>query len=126
MDLPGLITGLAPEAAHVPWEGPEVRIIEHQAHAPGHAALLIQERGILVAGDMLSDILMPFLDLEAANPTWNGHTAALAAQGGLTGPDHYQSGTPKHCGPTGGPREGTRRRSCTRGAGASGVLQGAS
>jgi glyoxylase-like metal-dependent hydrolase (beta-lactamase superfamily II) len=42
--------------------------MEHQAHAPGHAALLIEERGVLVAGDMLSDILMPFLDLEAANP----------------------------------------------------------
>jgi glyoxylase-like metal-dependent hydrolase (beta-lactamase superfamily II) len=28
----------------------------------------MQERGVLVAGDMLSDILMPFLDLEAANP----------------------------------------------------------
>ena len=47
---------------------PTVRIIEHQAHAPGHAALLIEERGVLVAGDMLSDILMPFLDLEAADP----------------------------------------------------------
>ena len=68
MDLLGRITGLPAEAAQVPWDGPEVRIIEHQAHAPGHAALLIEERGVLVAGDMLSDILMPFLDLEAANP----------------------------------------------------------
>ena len=32
------------------------------------AALLIEERGVLVAGDMLSDILMPFLDLEATDP----------------------------------------------------------
>ncbi|RXZ70754.1 MBL fold metallo-hydrolase [Agromyces albus] len=68
MELLGLITGLPAEAAQIPWDGPEVRIIEHQAHAPGHAALLIEERGVLVAGDMLSDILMPFLDLEAANP----------------------------------------------------------
>lgn len=68
MDLLGLITGLPAEAAQIPWDGPKVRIIEHQAHAPGHAALLIEERGVLVAGDMLSDILMPFLDLEAANP----------------------------------------------------------
>jgi glyoxylase-like metal-dependent hydrolase (beta-lactamase superfamily II) len=43
--------------------GPQVRIIEHQAHAPGHAALLIEERGVLVAGDMLSDVLIPMLDL---------------------------------------------------------------
>lgn len=68
MDLLGLVTGLPAGARSVPWDGPEVRIIEHQAHAPGHAALLIAERGVLVAGDMLSDILMPFLDLEAANP----------------------------------------------------------
>ena len=40
----------------------EVRIIEHPAHAPGHAALLIEERGVLVAGDMLSDVLIPMLD----------------------------------------------------------------
>ncbi|MET0780425.1 MAG: MBL fold metallo-hydrolase [Microbacterium sp.] len=68
MDLLGLITGLPAGAAQIPWDGPEVRIIEHRAHAPGHAALLIAGRGVLVAGDMLSDILMPFLDLEAANP----------------------------------------------------------
>ena len=68
MELLGLITGLPAGAAQIPWDGPKVRIIEHQAHAPGHAALLIEERGVLVAGDMLSDILMPFLDLEAADP----------------------------------------------------------
>ena len=68
MDLLGLITGLPAEAPQIPWDGPTVRIIEHQAHAPGHAALLIEECGVLVAGDMLSDILMPFLDLQAANP----------------------------------------------------------
>ncbi|SLK13724.1 MBL fold metallo-hydrolase [Arthrobacter sp. P2b] len=68
MDLLGLITGLPADAAHFPWDGPGIRIIEHQAHAPGHAALLIEERRVLVAGDMLSDILMPFLDLEAADP----------------------------------------------------------
>lgn len=68
MDLLGLITGLPAGTARIPWDGPTVRIIEHQAHAAGHAALLIEERGVLVAGDMLSDILMPFLDLQAANP----------------------------------------------------------
>jgi glyoxylase-like metal-dependent hydrolase (beta-lactamase superfamily II) len=29
---------------------------------------LIEDYGVLAAGDMLSDLLMPFLDLEAANP----------------------------------------------------------
>ena len=65
LDLFGLITGLPAETARIPWDGPEVRIIEHQAHAPGHAALLIEERGVLVAGDMLSDVLIPMLDLTA-------------------------------------------------------------
>jgi len=68
LDLLGVITGLPAETAHIPWDGPKVRIIEHQAHAQGHAALLIEERGVLVAGDMLSDILIPFLDLGAADP----------------------------------------------------------
>jgi glyoxylase-like metal-dependent hydrolase (beta-lactamase superfamily II) len=63
LDLFGLITGLPDGTAHIPWDGPEVRIIEHQGHAPGHAALLIEERGVLVAGDMLSDVLIPMLDL---------------------------------------------------------------
>nr|BFF26562.1 hypothetical protein GCM10025732_45270 [Glycomyces mayteni] len=39
-----------------------MQIIEHPAHAPGHAALLIADRGVLVAGDMLSDVLVPGLD----------------------------------------------------------------
>ena len=43
MDLLGLITGLPAETEQIPWDGPHVRIIEHRAHAPGHAALLIEE-----------------------------------------------------------------------------------
>jgi len=62
LDLFGLITGLPAGAARIPWDGPHVRIVEHPAHAPGHAALLIEERGVLVAGDMLSDVLIPMLD----------------------------------------------------------------
>ena len=68
LDLLGIITGLPAEAVRIPWDGPHVRIFEHQAHAPGHAALLIEERGVLVAGDMLSDVLIPMLDLNAADP----------------------------------------------------------
>jgi glyoxylase-like metal-dependent hydrolase (beta-lactamase superfamily II) len=63
LDLLGLITGLPAGMTQIPWDGPPVRIIEHQAHAPGHAALLIEDRGVLVAGDMLSDVLIPMLDL---------------------------------------------------------------
>ncbi|MER6134409.1 MBL fold metallo-hydrolase [Streptomyces sp. NPDC001815] len=62
LDLFGLVTGLPAGTARIPWDGPQVRIVEHPAHAPGHAALLIEERGVLVAGDMLSDVLIPMLD----------------------------------------------------------------
>jgi glyoxylase-like metal-dependent hydrolase (beta-lactamase superfamily II) len=37
-------------------------IIEHQAHAIGHAAILLADRGVLLAGDMLSDVLIPLFD----------------------------------------------------------------
>ena len=76
LDLFGLITGLPAETAQIPWEGPKVRIIEHQAHAPGHAALLIEERRVLVAGDMLSDVLIPMLDFSAVDPS-EDYLAAL-------------------------------------------------
>lgn len=62
LDLFGLITGLPAGTARIPWDGPAVRIIEHPAHSPGHAALLIEEARVLVAGDMLSDVLVPMLD----------------------------------------------------------------
>lgn len=68
MDLLGLVTGLPAGTVHVPWDGPPVRILEHQAHAQGHAALVVEEQGVLIAGDMLSDILMPFLNVNASDP----------------------------------------------------------
>ena len=68
LDLLGDIAGLPAGATWISWDGPEVRIVEHQAHAPGHAALVIEERGVLVAGDMLSDVLIPMLDTSAADP----------------------------------------------------------
>ena len=77
LDLLGLITGLPAETARIPWEGPQIRIIEHQAHAPGHAALLIEERGVLIAGDMLSDVLIPMLDLNGTADPIEDYLAAL-------------------------------------------------
>jgi glyoxylase-like metal-dependent hydrolase (beta-lactamase superfamily II) len=77
LDLLGLITGLPAETARIPWDGPQVRIIEHQAHAPGHAALLIEERGVLVAGDTLSDVLIPMLDLNDTTDPIEDYLAAL-------------------------------------------------
>ena len=81
LELFGLITGLPADALRIPWDGPHVRIIEHQAHAPGHAALLIEERRVLVAGDMLSDVLIPFLYVEGGRPDRGLPRRTAAARG---------------------------------------------
>ena len=97
-DLFGLITGLPAETARIPWDGPHVRIVEHQAHAPGHAALLIEERGVLVAGDMLSDVLIPMLHLDDTADPIEDYLAALRLLEGAAGdvdvlvPGHGSSG----------------------------------
>ncbi len=54
----------APAGADVPLVPPAprgCRAIVHEAHAPGHLALVT--RGVLVAGDMLSDQEVPLLDV---------------------------------------------------------------
>jgi glyoxylase-like metal-dependent hydrolase (beta-lactamase superfamily II) len=84
-DLFGLIAGLPAETARIPWDGPQVRIIEHQAHAPGHAALLIEERGVLVAGDMLSDALIPMLNLNDTADPIEDYLATLRLLEGVAG-----------------------------------------
>ncbi|HEX8859032.1 MAG TPA: MBL fold metallo-hydrolase [Actinomycetes bacterium] len=97
-DLFGQITGLPAETARIPWDGPQVRIVEHQAHAPGHAALLIEDRGVLVAGDMLSDVLIPMLDLNDTADPIEDYLAALRLLEGVAGdvdvlvPGHGSSG----------------------------------
>jgi glyoxylase-like metal-dependent hydrolase (beta-lactamase superfamily II) len=99
LDLLGLIDGLPAGTAEIPWDGPAIRIIEHQAHAPGHAALWI--RGVLVAGDMLSDVLVPMLDLNAAADPIEDYLAALRLFEGLAGdvdvvvPGHGSVGQPR-------------------------------
>ncbi len=77
LDPFGLITGLPAGTAKIPWDGPDVRIIEHPAHAPGHAALLIEERGVLAAGDMLSDLFVPMLDIEGSVDPIDGYLVGL-------------------------------------------------
>lgn len=62
LNLYGLITGLPTGTTEIPWDGPRVCVVEHPAHSPGHAALVVEERGVLIAGDMLSDVFVPMLD----------------------------------------------------------------
>jgi glyoxylase-like metal-dependent hydrolase (beta-lactamase superfamily II) len=57
LELIGLVTPLPADGGPVPGE-----IVEHQAHAIGHAAVLLADRGVLLAGDMLSDVLIPLFD----------------------------------------------------------------
>jgi Metallo-beta-lactamase superfamily len=56
--------GSGPSWSSLPSDGGPVpgEIVEHQAHAIGHAAVLLADRGVLLAGDMLSDVLIPLLD----------------------------------------------------------------
>jgi glyoxylase-like metal-dependent hydrolase (beta-lactamase superfamily II) len=86
LELYGLITALPAGAERVPWDGPHVRIIEHRAHAPGHAALFVEERGVLVAGDMLSDVLVPMLDLHGGADPIGEYLAALRRLEEVAGP----------------------------------------
>ena len=78
LDLLGDIAGIPAEAMQIPWDGTVVRIIEHRAHAPGHAALLIEDSRVLIAGDMLSDVFIPMLDLRDAADPIDDYLAALA------------------------------------------------
>ncbi|MCL1868879.1 MAG: MBL fold metallo-hydrolase [Promicromonosporaceae bacterium] len=57
LDLVALLTPLPADGTPIPGE-----VVAHDAHAVGHAALLLADRGVLVAGDMLSDVLIPLLD----------------------------------------------------------------
>ncbi|MGH2940198.1 MAG: MBL fold metallo-hydrolase [Solirubrobacterales bacterium] len=57
LELVALVTPLPADGGPVPGE-----IIEHRAHAVGHVAVLLADRGVLLAGDMLSDVLIPLFD----------------------------------------------------------------
>jgi glyoxylase-like metal-dependent hydrolase (beta-lactamase superfamily II) len=76
---PALVGALSPlprGARRVPWPdaaptGPTtVTVVEHDAHAPGHAALVVRtpDGGVLVAGDMLSDVEVPLVDTDSRDP----------------------------------------------------------
>ena len=57
IDIAGRLQALPGE--YLPWDGPAARCVVHDAHAPAHLALLVEEGGVLVAGDMLSDVELP-------------------------------------------------------------------
>lgn len=87
----GRINGLPEGTEHIPWDGPKVRIIEHQAHAPGHAALLIEDTRVLIAGDMLSDVLAPILNGFSPDPIGD-YLAALQLLEGVADVAYFVPG----------------------------------
>ncbi|MCF3130188.1 MBL fold metallo-hydrolase [Streptomyces olivochromogenes] len=75
LDVVALVTPLPADGGPVPGE-----IIEHQAHAVGHAAVLLADRGVLLAGDMLSDVLIPLFDFRQDDQV-GAYEAALGRLG---------------------------------------------
>ncbi|HWH20063.1 MAG TPA: MBL fold metallo-hydrolase, partial [Solirubrobacterales bacterium] len=57
LELVALVTPLPEDGGPLPGE-----LIVHQAHAVGHAAILLADRRVLIAGDMLSDVVIPLFD----------------------------------------------------------------
>ena len=114
LELIGLLTPLPEDGGPVPGT-----IIEHEAHAVGHAAVLLADRRVLLAGDMLSDVLIPMLD-----PRRPGQVAAYSdgtrpagrgcrARGrGRPGPRHRGAGSGGDGPP--GRRSGLHRRAAAR------------
>lgn len=66
LDLAGRLQAL--DGSAIPWNGPEARLIVHDGHAPGHGAVFLPDSGVLIAGDMCSDVEIPLLDTLAADP----------------------------------------------------------
>jgi len=80
LELLGRVTPLPAGGGPIPGQ-----IVEHQAHAIGHAALCLADRGVMLAGDMLSDVLIPLLDASRPNQVGAYETAldrlSAAAEG---------------------------------------------
>jgi hydroxyacylglutathione hydrolase len=83
VSLIGRLTPL--DAAAIPWDGPAAQLIVHNGHAPGHGAVFLPASGVLVAGDMCSDVETPLLNLVADDPLgdYRAGLEALAAVPGV-------------------------------------------
>jgi glyoxylase-like metal-dependent hydrolase (beta-lactamase superfamily II) len=79
LELFGRVTPL--KAVTIPWNGPTAQLIVHDGHAPGHGAVFLPDTGVLIAGDMLSDVEIPLLDTVADDPVgdYRAGLALLAA-----------------------------------------------
>ena len=100
LELIALVTPLPADGGPVPGE-----IIEHQAHAVGHAAVLLADRGVLLAGDMLSDVLIPIFDPFQADQL-SAYESALDRLGEIV--EHVDVVVPGHGSVARGPAVATR------------------
>src|SRR5262249_62356001 len=95
------------DASAIPWDGPEARLIVHDGHAPGHGAVFLPESGVLIAGDMCSDIEIPLLDTAADDPLGDYRTGLerLASVPGVRRavPAHGHVGRAPHLRPSAAP-----------------------
>jgi hydroxyacylglutathione hydrolase len=66
LDLVGRLTPL--DGNRVPWDGPAVMVLEHDAHELGHGAIFLPDTDTLLAGDMLSDVEIPLLRTDDPDP----------------------------------------------------------
>jgi glyoxylase-like metal-dependent hydrolase (beta-lactamase superfamily II) len=66
------------------WPGPRAVVYPHDAHAPGHGAVFLPDSGVLIAGDMCSDIEIPLPDLDAPDP-FGGYRAGLGTLAAIPG-----------------------------------------
>jgi hydroxyacylglutathione hydrolase len=82
LDLVGRAQAL--EGPAISWDGPEARLIVHDGHAPGHGAVFLPDSGVLIAGDMCSDVEIPLLDTEAKDPLGD-YRAGMDRLGSLPG-----------------------------------------
>jgi glyoxylase-like metal-dependent hydrolase (beta-lactamase superfamily II) len=73
--LPGDVIG---------WPGPRAVVYPHDAHAPGHGAVFLPDSGVLIVGDMCSDIEVPLPDLDDPDP-FGGYRAGLRTLAAIPG-----------------------------------------
>jgi hydroxyacylglutathione hydrolase len=92
LELFGRLVPLPAGPGQIPWAGPDAQVIIHNGHAPGHGAVFLPGTGVLVAGDMLSDIEIPLLDTVEDDPLgdYRAGLERLAAVPGVRwlGPGH--------------------------------------
>jgi hydroxyacylglutathione hydrolase len=84
LQLFGRLRPLGPGQEEIGWDGPAATVLTHDGHAPGHGAVFLPDTGVLVAGDMCSDIEVPLLDLAATDPVGD-YRAGLELLAGLSG-----------------------------------------